>query len=212
MSMAAMDGDLMASGHPDLRLEEYRVEGQPALLGLARSGDGGQSWEVLDLLGHADFHALVPHTGGLFAAEGSGRIWRLDPDDEWTQLGEVDARDLAIAPDDANRQVAADYQGSVWASSDAAMTWAPVAGTPALVEIEWIDSKTLLGADAAGSIWESEAPEGPWTQTATGPADVETFYVDPTGSWWIAIHGGTISRSDDRGNSWVNVYAPPDER
>lgn len=213
MSMTGLeDGVLMASGHPDLRFEEYRVEGQPAVLGLARSSNGGESWEILDLLGHADFHALVPVGDGLFAAESAGRIWYMDPDDEWDQLGEVDARDLAIAPNDSNHQIAPDYEGGVWASSDGAVNWTRIEGAPALVEIEWVDTEMILGVDSAGVIWASAMPQDPWTEIATGPSEVETFYVDPAGSWWVAVHGGAIERSDDRGVSWIEVYAPPDNR
>ncbi len=46
MSMAADNDTLYASGHPDLRLEQYRVEGHPQHLGLAESSDLGETWIV----------------------------------------------------------------------------------------------------------------------------------------------------------------------
>ncbi len=210
MAMAALDdGGLTAGGHPDLRAEEYRVEDRPPFLGLARSSNGGESWEVVDLLGDADFHALVPDGDGLFAAETSGRIWYLDAEGEWSQLGEVNARDLAIDPDDSDRQLAPDYEGSVWVSSDGAASWTRLRAGPSLLEVEWVDTTRILGADETGSIWATQRPEDPWVEIAVAPAGVETFYVDPSGSWWITVRGGAISRSDDQGSTWAQVYVPP---
>ncbi len=204
------NGTLIASGHPDLTRPEYEVEGKPPFLGLATSEDFGESWDVIGLLGEADFHALVVQDDGLFAAEGSGgRIWFLNSQQEWSQLGEVDARDLAINPADSSRQLAADYAESVWVSIDGARSWTELPEAPGLLEIEWLDPRTILGVDAAGSVWIAEEPLGDWTEIATGPADVETFYVDPTGDWWVTVVGGEISMSEDNGKSWSVVYSPP---
>ena len=211
MSMTVLpDGDLLASGHPNLRLEEFRVEGLPPFLGLARSTDGGRNWDELDLLGEADFHALVPTVDGLYAAETSGNIWFQDPSTGWSTLGAVEARDLAIDPSNPQRQLAPDYDATVWLSSDGAASWAPSVEAPALIEIEWIDVDLILGVTDAGSVWSAENPAGPWIEIAAGPPDVETFYVDDSGSWWVTVHGGRISRSDDEGDSWTIAYSPPD--
>ncbi|MFV1991827.1 MAG: WD40/YVTN/BNR-like repeat-containing protein [Acidimicrobiales bacterium] len=211
MAMTAQqDGVLFASGHPDLRLEKYQVEGRPPFLGLARSNDGGETWEVLDLLGEADFHALALDGEGLFAAEGSsGRIWHRDGQGEWSQLGEINARDLAIGPGDSRQQIAPDFDGLVWVSADGAVSWSQAESAPALVEIEWTAQDTILGIDALGSIWSADQPQGPWSEIALGPLDVETFYVDSSDTWWVAVKGGAISRSVDEGSTWTEIYQPP---
>ena len=210
MSMTSdTDGSLIAGGHPDLRLDDFRADGKPPFLGLARSTDGGSSWDVMGLLGEADFHALVPADGGLYAAGGAGRIWHLDAEGNWTELGEMLARDLAIDPADTSRQLAPDYEGGVWTSSDGAANWTQIDDAPALVEIEWLEPTLILGMDEEGSVWQAESPEGPWETVATGPAGVETFWVDPNGSWWVTVEGDAISRSDDRGATWQTVYSPP---
>lgn len=211
MSMTILpDGDLLASGHPNLLLEEFRVENRPPFLGLARSTDGGRNWDELDLLGEADFHALVPTVEGLYAAETSGNIWFQDPEAAWSTLGAVDARDLAIDPSDSQRQLAPDYDGAVWLSADGAASWAPSVEAPPLIEVEWIEADLILGVTESGAVWSALNPTGPWIKIATGPADVETFYIDDAGSWWLSVHGGGISRSDDQGDSWITVYTPPD--
>lgn len=213
MAMASDDAGLLASGHPDLRVEKYEVQDRPPFLGLARSTDSGETWKVVDLLGDADFHALVPTSRGLFAAEAGGRIWRLDDSGGWTQLGEVLARDLAVDPSDPERQLAADYDGTTWVSGDGAANWNAVSETPALIEIEWIGAEMLLGVTEAGVVWRAEGPEGPWTETAVASdaveLAVETFHVDRLGEWWITVHGGAIFRSADTGATWDQAYAPP---
>jgi len=202
------EGALIAGGHPDLRLAEYRVDGSPPFLGLVRSEDRGQSWDVLGLLGDVDFHALVTTGDTTFAAGGSS-IWRLDPDNEWVQLGEIGVRDLAIDPGDSDRQLAPDYEGRVWSSTDGAATWTEASNAPLLVEIEWPAPATILGMDTVGTVWATDQPQGPWNKVADGPSGAETFYIDQTGSWWVTVSGGEISRSNDQGASWVQQYRPP---
>lgn len=210
MSMAMTDtGDLLASGHPDLREESYRVEGKLPFLGLARSSDDGQTWTVESLLGDADFHALVPHSDGLFAAETSGQIWVLDATEGWTVLGDVEARDLAVDPIDSDRQLAAGYDSGVWFSQDRAGTWEQSPDAPPLIEIEWITADLIIGVTESGTFWSTRDPSGPWTRIASGPTDVETFFVDATDRWWLTTHGGAISRSDDTGSTWSAIYVPP---
>ncbi len=210
MSMTILaDGELLASGHPNLLLEEFSVEGRPPFLGLARSDDGGQSWTELDLLGEADFHALVNTSDGLYAAEASGDIWLQDTKGQWSTLGSIEARDLAIDPSDPRLQLAPDFGATVWLSTDAATTWSRLPGAPPLIEIEWVADDLIVGVTEAGSIWSADNVAGPWSDAAMGPAGVETFYVDGSGSWWLSKEGGSISRSDDQGDSWAAVYTPP---
>ncbi len=206
------EGDLLASGHPDLRLEDYRVDDHPAFLGLATSTDGGTSWAEIDLLGAADFHALVLVGDNLYAAETTGKIWHRGGDGAWAELGDVEARDLAIDPFNTQHQIAPSYLGKVWASVDGAATWETLEDAPTLVEIEWTESREILGISEAGTIWTTESIGSRWDEIARGPSDVETFHIDESGTWWVTVHGGGISQSLDQGNSWTDVYRPPDNR
>lgn len=80
MSMTQLDGGgLIASGHPDLWLEEHRVEGAPPFLGLITSSEGGTTWEAIGLRGEADFHALDVAGEIILGGDSAGAIWRLDP-------------------------------------------------------------------------------------------------------------------------------------
>lgn len=209
MSMAEDDGTLYASGHPDLRLERYLVDGLPPHLGLATSRDGGVTWSVdADLLGRSDFHALVPTAGGLFAADTSGVIRFLDSAGVWTELGEVTARDLAVDPNDAYRLAATDEEGLVWVSDDGAATWAPVPGAPSAIEIEWTTSDGLITAAADGRLHQADEPGGPWATVGAAPGEIETLHIDD-GRWWVTGHGGAIHVTTDRAVTWDVVYLPP---
>lgn len=213
MAMAAEADTLIASGHPNLLMERYRVEGRPPFLGLVRSNDSGENWEIVDLLGDADFHALAPTPIGLFAAETTGRIWFLDETSgQWSQLGEIEARDLAVNPADPTQQLAPDYGAGVWASNDGAMTWTRLDTTPPLIEIEWESAQGIVGITTDGGIWVTDELDGPWTETAALDSgdDVETFYIDHNGNWWVTVHGGAIFHSTDAGVTWDQAYDPPD--
>ena len=209
MSMAAANDTIYASGHPDLRLEQYRVEGLPAHLGLAESDDLGRTWTVdPNLLGRYDFHALQPTELGLYAADSLGTIRFRDDEGEWSDLGSLEARDLAADPNDPRRLVATDWDGQLWSSDDGAQTWALAIGSPGAIEVEWLNSDTLFAAAEDGSIHRASSPDGPWIGVATAPADVETLYA-VNDRLWITSHGGSIHISSDDGETWQPVYIPP---
>jgi hypothetical protein len=210
MSMAADDADLLASGHPDLRLEKYRVNDHPPHLGLARSSDGGTTWTVeADLLGKHDFHALAPTNVGVYAADTAGRIMLRSPDGEWENLGALAARDLAANPVDPIQLIATDEDGAAWASADGAITWNPLPNAPAVIEIEWTAVDQLIAASEDGTLWQTTAPNGVWSEITIGPSDLETLHID-NDQWWVTVHGGAIHASTDDGKSWTPVYNPPD--
>lgn len=210
MSMARLpDGRLIIGGHPDLRLEEYRVADKPPHLGLTESVDGGETWRVIGLLGEADFHALEPVDRGLLAAESTGRIWLMNESGELEQLGAVESRDLAVDPTDQQRVVSVDYEGGLWMSADGGSTWSSFDTPAQLVETEW--STRLLAVEEAGTIWAA-APDGSsWEVAAQGPSDVETFHIDSVNEWWVTSKGGAIARSADAGSTWQDVYVPPNQ-
>jgi len=209
MSMTSHDSDILASGHPDLRLERYRVDDHPPHLGLARSADGGQTWTVeADLLGKHDFHALAPTDVGVYAANTDGQVMLRTPSGEWENLGALAARDLAANPLDPSQLIATDEDGAAWYTADGALTWDPLPDAPAVIEIEWTANGQIIAASADGTLWQTTAPINAWTKIATGPSDVETVHIED-GQWWITVHGGAIHTSTDDGESWAPVYAPP---
>ena len=209
MSMTADNDKLYASGHPDLRLEHYRVEDHPPNLGLAESSDLGETWTVdPDLLGKHDFHALLPTSRGLYAADTQGMIRLRTLAGEWTDLGEFSARDLAADPDNPSHLVATDEEARVWVSSDGAGTWSLIGNAPAAIEIEWVRPDLLVAATDDGVLYRAGSADGPWTNVATAPGEIETLHIDGS-RWLVTGHGGTIHVSTDDGATWEPVYLPP---
>lgn len=210
MSMTADRSGILASGHPDLRLDKYRVDDHPPHLGLARSDDGGTTWTVeADLLGKHDFHALAPTDAGVYAADTEGMIMLRSPDGEWENLGALAARDLAANPLDPSQLIATDEDGAAWASGDGAITWDPLPNAPAVIEIEWTANDQIIAASEEGTLWQTTAPNDAWSEIATGPSDLETLHID-NDRWWLTVHGGAIHTSTDDGETWAPVYTPPD--
>ena len=195
-------GDLLASGHPDMRLEKYRVDGAPSILGLASSSDDGGSWHILGWLGEADFHALVATANGFVGGDSTGSIWQFNTDGDGQAVGSIpfDINDLAVAPDDSDVIVAASYDGELAVSDDAGQTWELQLDSPPILEIEWT-TDGLIGATTSGQLWTASEATGPFEPAGEAPAEVETLLVSDSGTW-VATHGGQIHRRDADG-SWT---------
>ena len=150
---------LLASGHPDLRIDTYRVEGLPAHLGLAESSDGGESWSVdPELLGRVDFHALAWAGDVLYGADTDGRIRVRQPDGTWNDRGRLDAADLAVDPIDPNHLLAAS-DGGLWHSTDGGRTWVGDPNAPAITQVEWTADDGVVVATTAGDIRRAADPQ-----------------------------------------------------
>lgn len=209
MSMTTDGTDLLASGHPGVAEAAARIDENYRRLGLSRSTDGGETWTPDSLDNQADFHSLVVHEDGIYAAEGGGTIWHRDPDGHWTTLGDVDAWDLAIDSEDSARQVAIDGEGNVWASSDGAASWTQASSAPTLAVVEWLHKDLVIGFDAEGRMFTTADPTQPWSESGTAPTGIEAFHIDSDGRWWMASAGGSIARSVDAGQRWEAIFDPP---
>ncbi|MDH6281417.1 F510_1955 family glycosylhydrolase [Prescottella agglutinans] len=137
---------LFSSGHPGPSSDA------PDPLGLARSSDGGVTWEPRSLVGEVDFHALATDGEILVGFDTSSGL-RVSTDDgtTWTPGAELAASALAV------------NDGGVWAagpdgllvSTDDAATFTPVAGAPLLGLISAGRDGSLWGMDVDGNAWRS---------------------------------------------------------
>lgn len=185
---------LVASGHP--------APGQdlPPALGLIESRDGGRTWQSVSLLGEVDFHVLRAAgervygfdgaSGRLLASADGGRTWQERP---------VPAPifDLAIAPGDPQRLIAATEAGLV-ASRDGGRSW-NLAGD-AVGLLAWPSSAQLLVVDEQGQIL-SGAPGGRLSRRGALPELPVTFMAAQNGVY-AALADGSVLRSADGGASW----------
>lgn len=206
------DGSLVASGHPDLRVEKFRVESGPSLLGLVRSTNGGRTWASESLLGESDFHAFVVTADGILGADGtSGAVMASADGRTWERRGEVEALDLGVDPADDSVLMAVAFDGSTAISRDGGWVWEPVA-SPELAAVEWPEAKRIMGVGVDGVVYSATSPEGPWVEVSRLDGEPEALLAAGEDAW-AALAGGAIIRSNDAGASWEVTWqgSPEDD-
>ena len=188
---------LVASGHP--------APGQdlPAALGLIESRDGGRTWQPVSLLGEADFHVLRAVGERVYGFDGaSGRfLARADGGRTW-QARELPAPmfDLAIAPDDPERLIAATEEG-LFASDDAGSSWRAAGEEIGLVA--WAPSGRLFMVDVQAQVL-SGTPGGALARRGALP-ELPVAFMAAEGALYAALADGRVLRSADDGASWTAI-------
>jgi photosystem II stability/assembly factor-like uncharacterized protein len=183
-------------------------------LGLQRSDDGGQSWQVAldqDIAGVLGHHGapsvLYAWTAGgeLYASDGAGQHW-----DRRVAGGRaaVGAARLVVAADDARQLYLAQADG-VWVSADAGATWARFGeqvpdGMLALAahptrpgRLYAIATSTLYSCDGIAGRWQSD-PSAP-------PVDRPLAILAGQQPVLLAKGGAGIARGDEVGASWTTA-------
>ncbi|MCP9490451.1 MAG: hypothetical protein MSC31_11335 [Solirubrobacteraceae bacterium MAG38_C4-C5] len=188
---------LLASGHP--------AAGQdlPAALGLIESRDGGRTWQPVSLLGEADFHVLRAAGERVYGFDGAGGRFLASADGGGTwQERELPAPmfDLAIAPDDPQRLIAATEEG-LFASNDAGGSWRPADDATGLVA--WAPSGRLFVVDEQAQVL-SGAPDGPLSRRGALP-ELPVTFMAAQGALYAALADGSVLRSVDEGASWTAI-------
>ncbi|MDQ3768132.1 MAG: hypothetical protein M3370_01435 [Actinomycetota bacterium] len=189
---------LLASGHP--------APGQdlPGALGLIESRDGGRTWQPVSLLGEADFHVLRAAGERVYGFDGISRRFLASADGGGTwQERELPAPmfvDLAIAPDDPERLVAATQDG-LFTSNDAGRSWRPAGEAFGL--LGWAPSGRLFVVDARAQIL-SGAPDGPLSPRGALP-ELPVTFMAAEGALYAALGDGRVLRSQDDGASWTAI-------
>jgi len=155
---------LFSSGHPG------PSSGAPDPLGLARSSDGGVTWESRSLVGEVDFHALATDGAILVGFDtSSGLLVSADDGATWAPGAAIDASALAV------------NDSGVWAatpdglllSTDGARTFTPVPGAPPVGLIAAGRDGALWGIDDDGNAWRSR--DGRAWEEFTRVGDVEAL-------------------------------------
>ncbi|WCO68041.1 hypothetical protein PO878_04795 [Iamia majanohamensis] len=201
MAATLDDGEILASGHPDLRDPDLIVEGRPPLLGVVASDDG-EEWTARSLLGEADFHELVVVGDRLFGADFTAGAVRVSEDGGRTwasRAGDVQLVALAVDPDDDDQMLGADLDRGLVGSEDGGATWNDRDG-PELVDLDWT-ADGAFGRDEGGAIYRSEGDS--WRQVGDLAA------VDALGTRGDELYAlqlpATVFRSADGGLTWHEV-------
>lgn len=198
-------GDLLASGHPDLRVEELQVEDKPPLLGLVHSTDG-HTWESLSLLGEADFHSLEAAHGRVYGFDGTtGRFMVSDDRRTWvTRAEQLSIVDFAVSPVDADLVVAT-VEGGIGRSRDGGRSWEQ-ASSEQLVFVDW-GSRGVYGITADGQLAVSEDDGNTWDALGTVSGQPEALLAADD-AIYAAVAGKGIVRSTDGGRTFEMVVDP----
>ncbi len=196
--------DFLGSGHPDGR------EKLPPFLGLIRSTDAGKRWRPISLLGKRDFHVLeaagkrVYGFGSDFKTREQGFLVSLDGGRSWKEREVPEPLiSLALDPRDPERMLASGARG-LHVSENAGRRWLPIEGPAGLVA--WNDRIIVIDND--GAVHTAEDPNSrpsPVGDIGGQPAALET---GPQDELYVALHDGTIKRSDDRGSEWTTRSMP----
>jgi hypothetical protein len=207
MGFAVVGPDhFLASGHPGPNDDRLRRPGQPPLLGLVESTDGGRSWQPVSLLGEADFHSLVTAHGSVYGYDATrGRFMVSADGKEWETRSQLRMGDVAVAPDDAAHLVATTQSG-VAESRDGGRTWDATDG-PQLAFLSWSARQGLWGVAPTGETYRRI--DGRWDPRATLSGQPQALLV--TGKEIYAAvsrgDGTAIYVSVDEGSSWRLRYS-----
>lgn len=194
--------DLLASGHPDLRVDELMVEGKPPLLGLVQSSDG-QTWTPLSLLGEVDFHSLVNAHDQVYGLDSqTGNLLVSTDRQNWETRGKaLPFVDLAVSPDDPDVLVATTQSG-IARSDDGGRSWSPVSDQR-VAYLSWT-AGGLFGVSPEGSVARSDDEGRSWQSRGNaGGAPAALLVTDE--AVYVAVHEAGIVRSTDDGQTFEFV-------
>lgn len=194
--------DMLASGHPDLRVDELMVEGKPPLLGLVHSSDG-QTWKPMSLLGEVDFHSLVTAHDQVYGLDSqTGNLLVSADRQNWETRGQaLPFVDLAVSPDDPDVLVATTQSG-IARSDDGGRSWSPVSDQR-VAYLSWA-AGALIGVSPEGSVARSEDEGRNW-QSLGNAGGAPAALVVTNEAMYVAVHEAGIVGSSDGGKSFEFV-------
>ncbi len=189
----------LASGHPDVK---GMRAGEPSLLGLIESRDGGRTWQRLSLGGEADFHALRVVGGRIYGYNSSsGKLMASEDGKTWDELSQAILFDLAFDEARPERVVATTNEGPV-VSLDGGRTWSEPR-PPVLAYVSWSEG-SFWGVSPHGVIYRDSGEAG-WEEVGRAP-EAPTAFLAHSGSLYVATAEPSIFVSRDGGTTWVPLY------
>jgi hypothetical protein len=192
-------GDLLASGHPDLRDDSLQVQGKAPLLGLVGSSDGVR-WQPLSLLGDVDFHSLVTAHDQVYGLDSQTGALMVSSD---RRAWDVRAKglpftDIAVDPTDPDTLLGAGA-ASVAASVDGGRSWKLV-GEQQLQYLSW-NGAGLFGISPNGAVVTSTDGGVSWRQRSVLGGTPHALLVT-NNAVFVANQDG-IYASDDEGQTFT---------
>ena len=199
----------LGSGHPDAREQEL-----PPLLGLIESGDAGETWKPISLLGEADFHVLRstgPYVYG-YDASNDRLLASTDDGQSWKELAKPEPAqivDLAPDPSDPQRLVAitaGGFKQGAFASENGGQTWKRLNSASGLMA--WPTQTKLYLVDDQGKVQLSADGGRVWKRNGEVGGQPAALLAVGEGELYVALHDGTIKHSTDGGATWTVRWTP----
>ena len=227
MVAESLHNDGLSSGPPRffafIQLESGTVVAGTCTRGLARSTDGGKTWEPLDELDHVSINAFAVAPDGVLLAATSGGLARSDDDARTWELVD-DEPVYAVLPRGTDRPAGVTTyrllqrpDGGVLAGTDGAgvlvldgEVWKPTGLRGTIVYSLAIGADGVILAGTRGDgVFRSVDDGATWTASSEGLPDgvyVHCLLVRPDGSV-LAGTGDGVARSTDGGRTWTRDVA-----
>jgi photosystem II stability/assembly factor-like uncharacterized protein len=180
---------------------------------LIESDDAGRSWDSVSLMGKADFHVLEAAGDRVYGfgsdfdtreprfmvSRDGGRSWR-------QQRIQALLVALAIDPRDAD-SIVASTGSALFASDDAGRSFRKLRGPGGL--LAWTPSGRLTVVTANGIVYARD--DGAFVKRGDVEGRPAAFDNGET-ALLVALHDGTVKRSDDGGRTWQVRSRPAPSR
>jgi Sortilin, neurotensin receptor 3, len=193
---------LLGSGHP------AAGESLPAALGLIRSEDAGKTWTSVSELGKSDFHSIETSgdtiVGALF---GQAQVLvSLDGGRTWTsKAAPLPIVAMEVDPSDPEHWIASTQSG-IFFTTDGGGTWRELDPTPN-VRFAWAEGSDLYRIDPGGDVKVSADGGEQWKTLGSTGGEPQALTVDADGKLYAALLDGTLSVSDDGGQTFTEQIA-----
>jgi photosystem II stability/assembly factor-like uncharacterized protein len=121
---------------------------------------------------------------------------------QWQDLGQLPAADVAADPADPERLLLTDGRGSL---VELELGGQPrlVESAPRLVLLDWVAEDLLVGVGPEGGVHRSQDGGRSWQEAGSLPGS--PYAVTATESRWYAATESGIVESSDGGETWTEV-------
>jgi photosystem II stability/assembly factor-like uncharacterized protein len=196
------DGTIIASGHSG-------EAALPAVLGLVKSTDDGETWQPISGLGEADYHEIeidgnrilalrYEDPGMIQISADGGRTW------ESREAPSVAAPiDIAVNPANPDQWAVSTDQGT-FISANGGKSWRQW-DTTFGPRIAWARPDALYLAGKDGKVKVSPDAGRTWNEAGSIGAGPKELTFSAKGDLYASVAGGEIKRSSDGGKTWTAV-------